>query len=176
MSTLSVAELQAQVETDLSDATLQKIIDAAERDIQEAIGPSAAYVHEYDAVEYRVVLRLPAEASSITSVVEYTDAETEPTKTTLEADDYELSDDGWWLRRRSDGTNARETWGWHVVVTFEPEDDTDRRKQAAIQLARLRIVHTGYSRESIGDWMATTSDIRRERARILSDLDMTIVS
>ena len=177
MSTLSVAELQAQVETDLSNTTLQLIIDAVERGILEYVGSGSSIVHEYDGnIQYQDTVRLPVQGSSITSIEEWTDAGSDPTKTTLAADDYELSDDGYWVRRLSDGTNSRTTWGWHLVVTFAPADDTERRKQAAVELARLQIIHTGYDAERSGDWSATTSDQRQERTRILSGLDTTLVT
>ena len=176
VSTLSIAELQAQVETDYSDATLQQIIDAVEQDIVEFIGAIAAQIAEFDGIELLTEIRLPVEAASITTVVEYTEAAADPTKTTLEADDYELSDDGWFLRRLSSGTNARSVWGWHAVITFEPADDTARRKQAAIQLSRMEITHTGYSSERAGDWNATTRDLAKERARILQRLDSAMIT
>tara|TARA_Y100000310_G_scaffold47500_3_gene44077 strand:- start:2098 stop:2628 length:531 start_codon:yes stop_codon:yes gene_type:complete len=175
VSTLLVAELQAQVETDYADATLQQIIDAVERDIVEHVGAITAQVAEYDSVNRLAVIRLPVQAASITTVVEYTDGASEPTKTTLSADDYELSDDSWFLRRLSDGTNTRSVWGWHVVVTFEPADDEDRRKQAAIQLARLEITHTGYSSERAGDWNASSRDLAKERSKILRRLDSSMI-
>lgn len=176
MSTLTIAELQAQVETDYPDATLQQIIDAVEQDIVEYIGAITAQIQEYDSTELLTVIRLPVEGTSITTVVEYTGAQSDPTKTTLSADDYELSDDGWFLRRLSSGTNARSVWGWHAVVTFELADDTARRKQAAIQLARMEITHTGYSSERAGDWNASTRDLDKERARILSRLDSSMIT
>lgn len=176
MSTLSVAELQSQVETDLSNTTLQLIIDAVEREIDEQIGPTTGYLVEYKDVDLLHEIRLPAQASSITTVVEYTDAVHDPTKTTLAADDYDLSDDGWFLVRRSDGTNARSTWGWQVVVTLEPVADTERRKQAAVQLARLEITHTGYSDEWVGDWRVRSPELQKERARILERLDEAYIT
>jgi hypothetical protein len=175
MSTLSVAELQAQVETDLSDTTLQLIIDAVERDIEEYVGPTSGQVAEFDNTILLNEIRLPVQASAITTIVEYTDAESEPTETSLETDDFDLSDDGWFLRRLSSGTNARDTWGWHVVVTFTPADDTNRRKQVAVQLARMEITHTGYDTERSGDWSAKTRDLAKERSRILRRLDMSLI-
>lgn len=175
MSTLSIAELEAQVDTDLSDTALQQIIDAAESDIDSYAGPSSAYTVEYDP-ELLTVLRLPVDASAIVSVTEYTGAASEPTKTVLAADDYELSDDGWDLRRLSDGTNSRDTWSWHVAVVLTPVADVSRRKQVAIELARLAIIHTGYSQEKVGDWSATAADLRTERSRILSRLDGAYVT
>lgn len=122
------------------------------------------------------MIRLPVEGATITTVVEYTAGASDPTKTTLSADDYELSDDGWFLRRLSDGTNTRSVWGWHAVVTFEPADDTERRKQTAIQLARMEIIHTGYSSERAGDWNASSRDLAKERARILRRLDSSLIT
>lgn len=176
MSTLSVAELQAQIETDLDSSTLTQIIDAVERDIQEWAGATAAEVQEFDETDLIAVIRLPIQAASITSIVEYTDAEHAPTKTTLASNDYELSTDGWEVRRKSTGTNARDTWGWHLVVTYAPATDTARRKQVAIQLARLEITHSGYGSERIGDWSAQGRELRKERAEILSRLDESLVS
>ena len=175
-STLSVAQLQAQVETDLDTTTLQQIIDSVERDIDEYVGPTAAFVYEFDGVELVEVLRLPVQAASIATIVEFTGPESEPTNTTLAADDYELSSDKWHLRRLSDGTNPRSTWSWHLVVTFAPADDTARRKQVAIQLSRLEIVHSGYSAERIGDWSASRDDYRKEHVSILRRLDGSLVT
>ena len=175
MSTLSVAELQAQVETDYANDTLQLIIDAVEQDIVQHIGASTGQVTEFDAVSLLTEIRLPVQGASITTIVEYTDAASNPTKTTLSADDYELSDDGWFIRRLSDGTNPRSRWGWHAVVTFEPTDDTARRKQAAIQLARMEIIHTGYSSERSGDWNAASRDLSKERSKILRRLNSALI-
>jgi len=175
MNSLSVAELKAQVETDLTATALQLIIDAAERDIESYVGPSTAYTVEYDS-ELLTVLRLPVSASAIVSATEYTGAVSDPTKTELEIDDYELSDDGWSLRRLSDGTNPRGMWSWHVCVVITPDADVDRRKQVAIQLARLEITHTGYSQERTGDWSAASVDQGKERSRILNRLDGALMT
>ena len=169
MSTLAIAELKEQVDTDYTDVALQTIIDAVERDITVYAGPLATLTHEFD-TQLLHVLRLPVQTSAITSVTEYTGAMSEPTQTALSADDYELSDNGFDLRRLSDGTNPRSTWSWHVVVVLTPVDDTDRRKQVAIELARMEIIHTGYLTEKTGDWSATTRDLMKERARILRRL------
>lgn len=171
MSTLSLAELRAQVETGLGDTPLQLIIDSVESEIDEFLGPEASNVTEYDTVPGEVVLKLPVEASAIVSISEWTDAHYDPTKTTLSSDDYELSSDGWWIRRLSDGTNARDSWGWHLVVTVTPTSITERRKQAAVRLARLEITDTGFSEETIGDWRSKSKDYGRARAQILSSLD-----
>lgn len=175
MSTLTTTELELQIDTDLTDAALQQIIDAVERDITEYIGPPSSFVMEYEP-EFLVLLRLPVETASIDSVVEYTDGASSPTKTTLASDDYELSPDGMDLRRLSDGTNSRARWSWHVVVTLLPVSDVARRKQVAIQLARLEITHSGYAQETLPDWSATSKELRREKSQILSRLDGALIT
>lgn len=174
MSTLTTTELELQVSTDLSDAALQQIIDSVESDIDSYIGPVSAYTVEFDP-ELLVLLRFPVPAFAVVSVIEFTDSRTEPTKTTLSSDDYELSADGWDIRRLSDGTNTRATWGWHVVVVITPRADIQRRKQAAVKLSRLEIIHTGYLTERAGDWSGTVVDMGKERARILRQLNQLIL-
>ena len=174
MSTLTVVELQAQVDTDLECDTLQDIIDSAERDIDEYIGPATAYTVEFDP-ELLTIIRLPIGTTAIVSVVEFTDAHSDPTKTTLSTDDYELSSDGWDLRRLSDGTNQRSIWGWHVVIVLTPVADVARRKSVAIQLSRIDITHTGYKSEKAGDWSGTVQDLDAERRRILRRLSSTVL-
>lgn len=169
MSLLTPAELEEQVETDLPNTALQQIIDSVEQDIDDRIGPTAAHVSEYGP-NLDNVLRLPVPMSAITGVTEYLGAQSDPEKTALSADDYELSDNGWTLRRLSDGTNPGGYWGWHVVVTATPVADNERRKQVAIALARLDITHSGYSASSIGDCSSTAKDWRVERNKILGRL------
>lgn len=175
MSNLTTAELKAQVDTDLSDNTLGQIIDSVERDIEEFAGSLTAAITEYDP-SMMSLLSLIVRASAIVTVVEFSDLQSAPTETTLSSDDYELSADGWSLRRLSDGTNQRETWGWHVVVTITPLSDVARRKQIAVKLARLEITHTGYSQERAGDWSASMLDLNKERAKILKGLDSVLMA
>ena len=175
MSVLTTTELELQVDTDLSDAALQSIIDGVERDINDYVGPPSAYVFERGP-ELLTVIRLPIDTSAIVSVVEFTDARSDPTKTTLASNDYELSSDGMDLRRLSSGTNPRSMWSWHVVLTVTPTADSARRKQCAIQLSRLEIVHTGYGSERAGDWNGTVLDIGKERGRILKRLDGALIT
>lgn len=175
MSLLTPAELEYQVETDLPNTALQQIIDTVEQDIEDYAGPTAAYVAEYNpSLDH--VIRLPVKASAVVSVTEYLGAQSEPEKTVLEEDDYELSDNGWNLRRLSSGTNPGGYWGWHVVVTITPVGDTARRKQVAVELARLLITSSGYSQEEVCDWSATTKDERAERAKILSRLRGVLIA
>lgn len=175
MSLLSVAELQAQVETDFQTATLQQIIDAAEFEIDDYFGPITAYTYEFDS-EFDEVLRLPVQGSSITSIEEYEGSESDPAKTMLASDDYELSSDGWDIRRLSDGTNPRSTWSWHVVVIFVPVSNVDIRKQVAIKLARCEIEHSAYGQESIGDWKAQQKNYQKEKVQILRQLNGGLIA
>ena len=174
MSLLTLAKMRAQVETDYDDTTLQSVIDSVEIMIDKYIGPSTGYVSEQDDTDMLTVIYLPVDAASITSIVEYTGTESEPTKTTLAADDYELSVGGDQVRRLSDGTNPRTKWGWSAVITFDPVGISAQRKQAAIKLGRLEIEHGAYETERIGDWGSTEKDIKAERNKILQELDNDI--
>lgn len=176
MSTLSPAELRAQVETDYSETTLQLIIDAAERLIEDYVGAAASVIFETEPVNAAVLLRLPVKGSTLTTVMEYTGVETDPTETVLAADDYDFSDDGRELRRLSSGTNPSGMWGWRVAIVFVPEPDVARRKQAAIKLARLEIAHSGYAQERSGDWSATTRELRKEQSAILRALGSNLIT
>ena len=169
MSLLTPAELEDQVETDLPNTVLQQIIDSVEQDIEDHVGPTTAHVTEFNP-SLDNLLRLPVPMSAITSVTEYLGMESDPETTALAVDDYELSDDGWTLRRLSDGTNPGGYWGWHVVVTATPIADTARRKQVAVALARVEIIYSGYSQQSIGDCSSTAMDYRKERNKILGRL------
>lgn len=174
MSTLSVTELRAQVETDLSSTPLQDVVDAVERDISEYIGPATNHVLEFQDVELLNVLDLPKAGALVDSIVESTGSRSNPVETTLSANDHDLSEDAWTIRRLSDGTNPRVTWGWRVVIQIDEVADVSRRKQAAVQLARLLLNHTGFKSERAGDWSGVIDDIRSERARILRSLDQAV--
>jgi len=177
MSTLSVSELQAEVDTDLGTVPLQRIIDSAERTIDEFCGTAINYKVAFDGIEKqpRAELWLPVAASSVDSVVEFSGALHSPEKTTLAATDYEVSNTGWQLRRLATGDNPAATWGWRAEVQFDAIPDVARRKDVAVQLSRLTIAHTALGSEKIGDYSSVSKSVARERSEILSLLDDSLV-
>jgi len=174
MSLLSVAELQSEVETDLSDETLARLIEAVERDITEYVGPPSAYKVEF-APGGAAVIELPVQAQQFGAITEYEGSEDAPIKTGLASDDYELSSDGWEVIRLSTGTNPRSAWASRTAMIIVPELDVARRKSVAVQLARLEIEHSPYGSERIGDWSAVSKELRKERVQIMRRLDNAVV-
>jgi len=173
MAAPTAAEVKAQVKTTYTDETVQEILLQAEVDVVEQVGPrfgdTVGYVLDFDP-ELTELIELSRRAATITTVVEYTDARHEPTKTTLAANDYELSADKGTLRRLSSGTNARSVWGWHVELIYDPADDDIRRNQVLIQLCRLEINYRSSQSESVGDFSRQLLDHERERNRIMRRL------
>ena len=168
-SLLTLAEIRTNVETDLVDAALQRLIDDAEAEMIRVAGPhSAAGSAEQTAYPERLTadIFLTRQASAVTEVIE-TLADTD---TTLAADDYELLNGGRILRRLSDGTNGRSEWGDRVKVTHTPTTDEDQRKGVLIEVVALAVQYKGLGAEREGDWQGTHLDYTKERARLFKRL------
>jgi len=163
---LAAADIRTHVDTDLVDAALTRLIDDADAEIISFAGAIASQVEEVHGCALHESLTLSRRGSAVTTVVETVD----DTATTLAADDYSLRADGLTLDRLATGTNARETWGDSVVVTYTPVDQTARRKRVLIDLVRLAVEHKALASESVGDYSATSVEYERERTRILSRL------
>lgn len=163
MSTLTVAQLRAHVETDLIDDAVQRLIDAAEEEIASKVGPAASAT-EYKEGDSKVIF-LMRSAASITSITE----EVGEDITTLVAADYRL-EGGKMLRRLTTGTNPAEVWQGHVTVTYVPTGETTRRLTATIDLVRLAVQYKALSSESVGDYSASMGAYDAEKARILASL------
>ena len=171
MAAPTAAEVKAQVKTSYTDATINALVAEIDKQLTEHVGPRSGVGYKLDmAPELATVLALPRPAATITTVVEYTDATSDPTKTTLAANDYELNATADELRRLSSGTNARATWGWHVELTYDAVDDEVRRNQVLIQLCRLEINYRSSTAESVGDFSRSLADYERERTRLLRRL------
>jgi hypothetical protein len=171
MAAPTAAEVKAQVKTSFTDATVVGIINDLDRQLTEHVGPRSGVGYKLDLEPYlATVLALPRPAATITTAVEYTDSGSDPTKTTLQGDDYELNATADELRRLSSGTNARSTWGWHVELTYDPVDDEVRRNQVLIQLCRLEINYRSSTAESVGDFSRSLADYERERTRLMRRL------
>ena len=83
--------------------------------------------------------------------------------------DYEITQDGWALRRVTTGTNASQYWAGWVKATYTPIADL-RRIQATVDLVKLMAQNNGVAGESIGDFSYQAKDYPTERERILSQL------
>ena len=166
MSLVTVAETRALVQTDLSDADLQDVIDRVEAEITARIG---APQDESGTVQITKQLQggtenlyLPVEIGAVVSVVEDGLA--------LIADEYRVWAGG--VIERLPGGN----WGHLVVVTFRPADDRAQRKAVIIDLVRLDVNRTAMVRESIAGEYAydAPANWEAERRRIIKRLTFAV--
>ena len=166
--TLTVTELRLFVETTLTDAALQLLLDAADDEIED-VAPSGS-VDELLSPGHGDLLMLSRPAESITSVVEgHYGAEV-----TLATDDYEIRSSRQTLRRLRTGTNPAYHWRGRVSIVYVPEVDTDQRKRVQLALVQLDLnAKPGVQSETIGTWsqtLATGKSYAEARTEILASL------
>ena len=169
MSLLSVAELRAQVATQLTDPQLQAVIDREEALIVTQYGghyvdASTAFTEKYRGGGENLFLRRAVTSvSSISERVGLADA-----PLILSTDAYFVWANEGYLTRLPEGTR----WGQHVTVAYVPQDDSALRKAVLIDILRLALSRTGLKSESIaGEYSYTATDNwEAERAQIMRRL------
>lgn len=165
----TVAALRRYVTSDLSDADLQPLLDAAKADVDQAAGPIAARERRRARGE---LLMLTQRAASITTIVE----DARGAAVTLAADDWELSGTGLVLWRLRSGTNPSGYWRGLVDVRYQRPDDTAARIRVMVALVQLDLTHKpGLSGQKIGTWEESYTsnsafNYQIERAAILASL------
>jgi hypothetical protein len=165
MALVTPTQVREHVPTDLVDAALQRVIDAVEEFIVEAVGDLDVGSEEFQE-EPSSLLYLRRPALSLTGVTEYWGTDV----TVLASNDYELRGDGRELARLSTGTNASDVWGNRVIVTYVPKANTMQRILATIDLVRLAVNETGLASASDGDHSESRLNIAQERRRIIETL------
>lgn len=154
---LTVPDVREHVTTDLSDAAIQRLLDAAYADIEREIGPAGERTVVLEAVGRYVVL--PLDELTITAVVEDADG----LRTSLAADDWRRR--GVVLERLSTGTNPRTSWLGRVEVTLAPDDEA-LRDRTALALVQLGVeAHPGLASQQIGEWRETYLSADQEAIR-----------
>lgn len=156
---LTPAELRDHVETDLSDAALQRFLDSEEAEIVRRYGPHATASETLAGGGRWLVLA--RDAAAVTAVVE-TMGDVE---TALDVDTYRL-----WPGGRIERLGA--SWAPRVAVTYTPRDETAQRRLALINLCKLAIAYSGLKSEGVGsgDYQATALDYTGEREKLLRAL------
>ena len=150
MSLVTPTDVKALINTSLSDANLQTVIDRVEAQITARIGAPQTDAYATEVVktmrgegEY---LFMPTEIYSVSSIVEDT--------STLTSDQYQTWAGGV-IERLPDDSH----WGDRCVVTYKPTDDRLVRAQVIIDLVRLVIERTAMKSESIaGEYSYTAPD------------------
>ena len=164
VATPSLNEINEHVEHDLTDEAIQRLIDDAEDDILSRFGPHATQVE--DVVGGGIYVFPRRRISTVTSIVETSNEE----DTTLATNDYKIMNNGWQLKRLTNGSNGRNTWAPEVRLTYTPVAEADQRKRVIIDLVRLAVQHNALSREVSGDHESQSVEYQKERERILAGL------
>jgi hypothetical protein len=154
VSVLMIAAVRDRKETDLSDDSVQALIDTAEADIIARHGP---YAHDTPITIQRsgdcktINIARPIDAGATVAITETVDSPSGITETTLADDDYRLWTGGRWLERLHTGTNPRWQWPQLVEITYTPVDDTAERTEVATKLVILSIEYEGVIETRAGD-------------------------
>lgn len=164
---VTTAQLRTQVQTALTDDQLNALIQREEAEIVRRYG--AHYVDVAALTPVTETLKGLAPSvwvnRQVESVYEINEKATlAGTLTTVSSSDYYA-----WI---PDGRIQRLSglWGEVVVVEYKPQDDSDSRRQAIIELVRLALSRTALKSESIGgeysysapDWLKARVEIHRE--------------
>lgn len=154
MSILTIPAVRDRKETDMSDDTIQALIDTAEADIVARYGP---YAQDTPITIQRfghcktINIERPIDSGTVIEITETAGT----AETTLDDDDYRLWTGGRWLERLHTGTNPRHRWPELVAVTYTPIDDTIERTEVACKLVILSIEYEGVIEATAGDTAIT---------------------
>jgi hypothetical protein len=172
MSLLSIAECRDKVQTSLSDAKLQVVIDNEEAEIVRRYG--ANYDGTTTVTEVvsgggcDIFLKRPV--LSITSITEATSLGA--TATTLASTAYYLWASQGRITRLAEGT----AWSRQVTVVYVPADDSAKRKQVTVELVRLALEQTAMQAESVaGEYSYTAPDWEAKRVRLYKRLEFPTI-
>ena len=156
MALMTLQEAKAAgVVSDRSDAGLQMLLDATEKDLVDHVGPQG---------EHTVVLSggtsvwLPQPAESVATVQEYA----------LDPDSAEAAtgfalDLGGRRLYKTDGSDFRD----YVTVTYTPVDNIPRLKQAQLQLIQVHLQQDGIDDLEEGQQSIKHADFAKSRMDIL---------
>ncbi|MEK7765270.1 MAG: hypothetical protein AAB368_03435 [bacterium] len=164
MSIVTVAQVQAAVQTDLDSASIQRLLDDAEAEIAARFGSASSRTEDFHIPAPRRRIWLSQEAASVTSVKE---GATRNNLTALTVTtDYLLTEGSRVIERVGTGFQAE------VEVVFVPlPAQQTMRNRVAIDLVRLALRQTGVASQRDGDHSESAlDDYQGERERILSGL------
>ena len=162
MTTLT--RVQERIETDLTGAELQSMIDEITAEIEGRFGVVGSIIVFLDGD--RKYLSLTRPYSSTITIVEILGTD----ETTLSADDFRILDGGRTLERLGDGTNGRLLWERLVKVTYTPASKAEEREEVVIQVVQLGVEFRGLKTEKSGDYSVTFADYKAARDTLIGSL------
>lgn len=149
MSVLTVSELQARIDTPVSDAALSALLERIEADIKKAIGnPYTDATTDITESHRRppgksLYLRRPI--LTVSSVTEYTDLSSTTGTTLTEGTNFYVWADEGRLERILGGT-----WAVRTDVVYVPQDDRPAWREAELDIARIALSRSALKQESVG--------------------------
>ena len=166
---LALDAIRELVQTGLSDAALEVVVDAEDAAIVDLLGPHTGTTTTTLSVSpgsrtRRLILH--QRADSIEAVSEYWPDDDPSEAVDVPASEF-LLDRGFQLVRH--GGNC---WRDRVIVTMTPDRNLARRRAALVDLVRLRLQFTGLASEDEGSHSySAIADHEAERQRILVSID-----
>lgn len=173
MSVTSVGFVRGLVQTGLSDAQVQGLIDAAEEDITQMIGDpfvdvSTPITETVQGEGYEVFVKRPI--LSLSSVTDYAALSDTTGAALTENDDY------FPWKKQGRLTRLGTVWGKKVTVAYVPVDDREKWKAAVADLVRLQIARMPMASESVaGEFSYSAPHWEAERRKIMKRLSFQAV-
>lgn len=178
-SLVSTDEVRALVDTGLTDAELQAVIDRVESEITDEIG--APYG---DGVTITETLKgggrnlyLKRPVSSVSSVTEYASLSDTTGNALTENEQFFVWGNQGRLERIS-AIYGDILWSRVVKVVYAPADQREKRKGVIIDLVRIVISRSAYFQESVGGeyaYMAPSNWWESEKRRVMKRIRFTNV-
>ncbi len=172
-SLVTVDQIREHIETDVTDAGVQRYIDEADFEIVTRYGAHTGTVIEYftpGAGDAMIFTTRPVGAVSM--IVETTRGVTGDEELTISANDY-IVDGRRQIRRIGGGDNPGTYWAPRVKVVYTPVADTAKRVGVLIDLVRLACRYDAASSTKLGDVSINHVDYALERERLLYRLQPT---
>lgn len=150
MALLTLAQVRENIESDLGDDAMNRLIDASDAEIIRKLGPLATQPETHEGGSRYI--HLARAASAIVSVSErYNTLGAGYTTLNLSSNDYRLLPDGRKVERLSDGTNGADRFQGEVSIVTTPLDTTAERVNLLLKLVTLELNYTGHLIQSAGD-------------------------
>lgn len=163
---LTLSDVRARVETDLDDATVQRILDAAVEDVNRHAGDVASQTETFRAWGAPEI-SLRRRALDITEVTEIAHRHSDPV--VLSPNDFRRSGD-YRLARSLNGDNPASCWGFEVVVDYVPEVDPELRDRVTLDLIQIDVEFRALESEGVGDWDGSYGDYEERRKAVLAQV------
>ena len=140
---VNASDVREHVETDATDAALDRLIADAEALVDRTVGPDGEQTVELSGGARTLALPRPADTDQTITVET---AESFADWTAVDIGDFEAAYGGRLLRHRT-------RWPARVKVTYTPTPLADRRDRVVIDLVHLAATYNGLlSSESAGDY------------------------